>query len=90
MGTKLTRIPTTTRHHTEWTDQCVRPERYYGDLVMFFFFAFCGGARVRPDLVQPWFAVVIVHFLIDRFHCLRFASDPLIETFSPYICHSSY
>ena len=55
-----------------------------------FFFAFCGGARIRPDLVQPWFAVVIVHFLIDRFHCLRFASDPLIETFSPYICHSSY
>ena len=52
---------------------------------MFFFFAFCGGARVRPDLVQPWFAVVIVHFLIDRFHCLRFASDPLIETFSPYM-----
>ena len=55
-----------------------------------FFFAFCGGARIRPDLVQPWFAVVIVHFLIDRFHRLRFASDPLIETFSPYICHSSY
>lgn len=50
-----------------------------------FFFAFCGGARIRPDLVQPWFVVVIVHFLIDRFHCLRFASDPLIETFSPYM-----